>query len=285
MSKEITKDFEALGFTSYESKVLYVLFEGYMMTASEIAKKAGIPRTSTYDILRSFVSKGICNEIHTSSVSKFEMIDPHVVKDKIEKEIHETFTDKISKLKDSFDRLTPLFRAKEKEAEKVDVELIKGFNKNRFSRFMKLWRAAESELLLMNKLEGYVNTETDEFTKEFLKRGGVIKTIYEVSADFKIKLNDKWITVKPDDLSEFVSALEKDNKNSQTRFTYALKQNMAIFDRKEVYISLVDPTVSRYNRSDIIIKNKNYAESMAEYFELCWEKSFTPDKLNTKKQQ
>ncbi len=57
---------------------------------------------------------------------------------------------------------------------------------------------------------------------------------------------------------------------------------MAIFDRKVVYISLVDPTVSRYNRSDIIVKNQNFAEAMALYFEQSWRDADKPEDFRDK---
>lgn len=165
--KEIIQNLEALGFTNYESRVFCVLFEGNLLTASEIAKKAEIARSSAYDILKSFTEKGICNEIQTSSVAKYEIIDPKVVQDKIEKEIHDTYVNKTTRLKDSFDKLTPIFKAKELEGEKVDVELIKGFNKHRSAKFMQLWESSSKELLLMNKLEVMADTSIDEFTKKF----------------------------------------------------------------------------------------------------------------------
>jgi hypothetical protein len=55
---------------------------------------------------------------------------------------------------------------------------------------------------------------------------------------------------------------------------------MAISDRKVVFISLVDPTISRYNRSDIIVKNQNFAESMADFFEQCWNKAETAEEFS-----
>ncbi len=59
--KEIIQNLEALGFTNYESRVFCVLFEGNLLTASEIAKKAEIARSSAYDILKSF-SSGISTQ-------------------------------------------------------------------------------------------------------------------------------------------------------------------------------------------------------------------------------
>ena len=278
--KEIVKNLEALGFTNYESKVFCVLFEGNLLTATEIAKEAGIPRSSAYDVLKIFVDKGICNEIQTSSVAKYEIIDPKVVQDKIEKEIYDVYTNKTTKLKDSFDKLQPLFKARELEGEKVDVELIKGFNKHRAAKFMQLWGSSSKELLLMNKLEGHVDSTVDEFTKNFTRSGGIIKSIYEASYDFKIKIEGKWQTITPEGMVDFVKDMQ--GERSEVRLAEKIFQNMAIFDRKVVFISLVDPTISRYNRSDIIVKNQNFAESMAEFFNQSWQKAYTIEDFKNK---
>jgi predicted transcriptional regulator len=278
--KEIVQNLEALGFTNYESKVFCVLFEGNLLTASEIAKKAEIARSSAYDILKSFTEKGICNEIQTSSVAKYEIIDPKVVQDKIEKEIHDSYVNKSTKLKDSFDKLTPIFKAKELEAEKVDVELIKGFNKHRYAKFMQLWHNSNKELLLMNKLEGHVDSTTDEFATNFVKKGGVVRSIYEANYDFKIKVEGAWQTITPEKMVDFVNEMEGDG--GEVRLSEKVYQNMAIFDRRVVFISLVDPTISRYNRSDIVVKNQNFAESMALFFEQCWNRSYTAEDFKNK---
>jgi sugar-specific transcriptional regulator TrmB len=274
---EIIKNLEALGFTQYESKIFCVLFEGNLLPATEIAAKAGIPRSSAYDILKSFTQKGICNEIQTSSVAKYEIIDPKVVQDKIEKQIHDSYVSKSSKLKDSFDKLTPLFKAKELQDEKVDVELIKGFNKHRASKFMQLWLNSEKELLLMNKLEGHVDPSIDNYTKDFIKNGGVIKSIYEIAYDFKINEKGSWKTITPEKFPDFVGGMSVEN--NEVRLSKKVYQNMAVFDRKVVFISLVDSTISRYNRSDIIVKNQNFAESMTEFFMQNWEKAYSVEEF------
>ena len=274
--EETVRNLEKLGFTVYESKVFCVLFEGHLITASEIAKKADIPRSSAYDILKEFVKQGICNEIQTSSVAKYEIIDPVIVQDKIEKEIHDTYKSRMTNLKDSFDKLQPLFRAKELEGQKVDVELIKGFNKHRFAKFMEIFRMAEKEILLMNRPDGYVNPEVDQATLHFINNGGVLKTIYEASNDFKIKIDNEWKDITKENFPDFIDQLVFEGE--EIRLTEKINQNMLVCDRKIVFISLVDPTISRYNRSDIIIKNENYASSMADYFNGCWEKSLTIEK-------
>jgi sugar-specific transcriptional regulator TrmB len=280
MNEDTIHNLETLGFTNYESRVFCVLFEGHSMTGSEIAKDAKIPRSSAYDVLKSFVQKGICNEIQTSSVVLFELIDPTVVEDKLEKEIHDTAKNRLSKLKDSFEKLQPLFRSKEKATEKVDVELIKGFNKHRHLKFLNLLKQAKTELLLINRFEGRVFKEQDEASLEFYKKGGVVRSIYEVSYNFKIKIDDSWHNVTPVGLIEICENYIK--QGEQIKLVDKVFQNIAIFDRKIVFVNLVDPEIPVYNRSDVIIKNENYANAMAEYFNICWDKAETVDQIKNK---
>lgn len=271
--EDIVKNLESLGFTNYESKVFCVLFEGRTMTASEIAKEAKIPRTSTYDILRSFTKKGICNEISTSSAALYEIIDPKIVEDKIQKDFHDTYTSRVSKLKESFEKLQPVFKAKESTKDKREVELIKGFNKHRDLKFMELWKESSKEMLLMNKLEGHIDSEVDEFSMNFMKQGGVIKTLYEVSYNFKISIDGVWQNVTEKNFFDIAGGLQDDT--GAVRLTDKVFQSMAIFDRKAVYVNLINPALSKNNRSDVIIRNENYAKAMAEYFDDCWSRSHT----------
>src|SRR5258707_15676317 len=96
--EEIVKELEVTGFTNYEAKVICVLFEGHVMTPTEVAKEAGISRAYAYDVLKSFADKGICNEIHTNSVMKYELIEPRVVKDKIKNDLLATYNSRTKNL-------------------------------------------------------------------------------------------------------------------------------------------------------------------------------------------
>jgi sugar-specific transcriptional regulator TrmB len=279
--EELLKYLENLGFTVYESKVFMTLFEGHMLSGSDVAKKADIPRSSAYDILKQFVKKGICNEIQTSSVIKYEIVDPAIVQDKLEKEISDSFKFKMNNLKSSFDRLQPIFQSRELEGQKVDVELLKGFNKHRYSKQQELFKQSEKELLMMTKLEGHVSDEADERVVEFIKNGGKVRTLYEVSSKFKLNIDGEWKELSTDEMIEFCQTLAAEGE--EIRLIDKINQNMAIFDRKTVYLSLVDPTISRYNRSDIIVKNENYAATMAEYFEVQWTKALTPEEFKNRR--
>lgn len=277
MNEEIVKTLESLGYTQYESKVFYALFTGDNMTTTEIAKTAGIPRSSAYEILKSFTHKGICNEIETSSVVRYQLIDPKIISDKIENDIQKSFKDKMKNLKQSFEMLEPLYHSKEEKGEKIDVELIRGFNRHRNMKFLNLLKNTEEEVLLMIKLEGNVSESLNEAAKDLYSRGGVIKSIYEASYDFKVKIGGVWNKVGSDGLLKICKGFEK--QGEQVRISEKIFQNVAVFDRKRVFVSLVDPSLPRYNRSDVIVNNENYASSMAEYFTSVWNNSFTVEKF------
>ena len=184
--EDIIKKLEILGFTIYESKVFTVLMSGHNMTAAEIAEKANIPRTSVYDILKSFAERGFCNEIQTSTKLRYEMIDPDVIEGKIESDLNIDFRKKVSELKSSFGTLKSLYKSNEPDENKVDVELIKGFNKFRALKFMELLKNSEKEMLLMNRIEGHISTELDEeVAKDMVEGfGGVITKLTPKQAEY-----------------------------------------------------------------------------------------------------
>jgi sugar-specific transcriptional regulator TrmB len=269
--KEIIKKLEALGFTNYESKVFLVLMKGRSMSAAEVAEEAGIPRTSVYDILKLFAERGYCNEIETSTKLRYEIIDPKVIEDKIENELNRDFKGKLSELKNSFEYLKPLYSKGEVTEKTTDVEVIKGFNRQREFKLIELIRESTKEILLMNKLEGRISTEQDELVKSFLNKGGVLKSIYEKSKSIKIKVEDKWKDVSEEEMVRIYELFEK--QGVKVRIAQKIPQFIMIFDRLKVFISLKDASGQKHPWIDVIIKDKNYGEAMHEFFEYLWEKS------------
>ena len=90
----------------------------------------------------------------------------------------------------------------------------------------------------------------------------------------KIKIDGVWKQITKEEFPDFCISLAAEGE--EIKLTDKLYQNMLIVDRRVVFISLVDPTIARYNRSDIIVKNENFANTMADYFESCWRKANTP---------
>lgn len=271
---ELINKLKSLGFTEYESKIFLALLQGHFMSATEIAESAKVRRTDVYNVLKSFVEKGYCNEIETNTIMKYEMIDPDVILDKIELKIQNEREKQIASFKDAFKTLKPLYRSKEQENDKVsNIELIRGYNQHREAKFFDLLKNAKREILFMIRLEIYISDEVDKTAEKFIKNGGVIKSIYEVANNFKVKKDGKWIEGNADDLVTVFRKFEE--YGEQLKLSNVKIPNFTIFDRETVFMNIVDKTVPRYNEADIIVKNKDYAESMAEVFNTFWEKSYT----------
>ncbi|MCB0721739.1 MAG: TrmB family transcriptional regulator [Ignavibacteriae bacterium] len=271
--KDKIQKLENLGFTVNESKVFMSLMSGKVMTATEIADSANIPRTSVYEILKSFTEKGICNEIETPTKNKYEIIDPEVVKDKIEREIKRSNMVRLDSLENTFNEFKALYKADSEEESSHDIELLRGFNKHRHLRFLDLTKNSTKEILLVNRLSGWIFTELDETEKKLLKKGVVIKSIYEISTNFKIKINDKWENVS---LKKFAEICEKYEKGgAEVRLIKHVPQNFAVFDKKVVFLNIVKQVKGKPESSDIITRNSGFAELMGYTFDNLWDTAMT----------
>ena len=277
-SKDLINKLQEIGFKEYESKIFLVLLKGSALSASEIADKANIRRTSVYEILKSFAARGFCNEIETNTILKYEMIDPRVISDKLEKEIKQDNQSKIENLKATFNEFELLHKSEVSNGNNnVNIELIRGFNKHRQEKFIELFNNAQKEILFMIRLEGYVSEELDSGAMEFFKRGGVIKSIYEASLNFKIIKENTRQNAKLDDLLRICRRFEKSGE--KVRISKFELPNMTIFDRKIVFTNIQDKSVPRHNNADIIIKNEAYADRMIDLFGFYWNKSQTIEEM------
>ncbi|MBI5402883.1 MAG: hypothetical protein HY959_05755 [Ignavibacteriae bacterium] len=273
MEKIIYK-LKSLGFTEYESKVFIAVLKGGLMSASEIADSAGIRRTDVYNILKSFVEKGYCNEIETNSVLTYEMISPDIIFDKIERDILRAKEEELALLKETMSDLKPLYRTEKSSRSKiVNIELVRGYNQHREGKFIELLKSARKEILFMIRPEIYLSDEIDDLANKFYKKGGVIKSVYQSGDNYKVKKEDKWVKASKED---FIKILEKFEKSGeQIRICTDAVPTMVIIDRETVYQNIADKSLPRHNEADIIIRNKDFAESMIKIFNTFWNNSFS----------
>ncbi|MCC6864714.1 MAG: hypothetical protein IT280_00985 [Ignavibacteria bacterium] len=275
MNKEILIErLKTLGFKEYESKVLIVLLSGNPMSASEIAKEAKIIRNSIYDILKSFVEKGYCNEIETNTILNYQIIDPQIILDKITSDFKKSFNKRIESLNDTFGDLQLIYK---KESEKTDapdknIQLIRGFNKHRVSKYMELVNSSKKEILGMYSPRRVVVEELSRDAQNFIKSGGVIRSIYQLHENRELN-NDLLIACE----------LFK-NGGEEVRLAEFKLPNISIFDSENVFINLSsDKNVPKHKQADLIIKNPDYASHIKDLFNTYWEKSYKIEDYKNKK--
>ncbi|MCB0724055.1 MAG: hypothetical protein KDC73_05095 [Ignavibacteriae bacterium] len=271
--KDLIKQLEAIGFTNYESKVFMVLMQGHNMTAAEIAKEAKIPRTSVYDILKSFAQKGICNEIETPSKLRYEMIDPDIVEDKLKNGFKKSFENQLNELDSSFKTLKSFYKSKAQKDSSEKIELLKGFNKHRHLKFLELMKKTKRQLLIANKIPDRISTDVDKVVDKFLEKGGKIKTLYQLGGSVKIKFDDGWREINKEKLIELLKTFETDKV--EIKLTHSLPQSFFVFDENYVFLNIVDESLEQYNMSDLIIDNEKYATAMKDLFDYYWDRSMT----------
>lgn len=272
--EELKIHFRKIGFSENESKAFFAMLGKSNLTASEIANFSKIRRTDIYDILKGFVTRGIVNEIETNTVSRFELIDPKVVSDKLVKHYQEQAKALSNDTQLIFDEIAPLHQAMQINSDpKINIELVRGFNRHRSEKFIQHLKNSQYEILFMNKLEGLISTEIDELTQNFVKSGGKFKSIYEVTKNFKLKKDGKWKSVSTNELLDWMIQLE--NNGEEIKLTDKITSPMAIFDREYVYLNINDPDIPKFNKNDIYIRNRDFAEFMSYSFELIWNDSKT----------
>jgi len=257
---------KTLGFKEYEAKVLIVLLSGNPMSASEIAKEAKIIRNSIYDILKSFVEKGYCNEIETNTILNYQIIDPAIILDKIVGEQKKNFNSKLENLNDTFGELRSIYKSESTKADATDknIQLIRGFNKHRVSRYMELVKNAKAEILGMYSPRRVVVEELSQDAKTFISSGGVIRSIYQLGENREENL-------------ELVKACELfASGGEEVRLADFKLPNLTIFDKEIVFLNLsADKNVPKHKQADLIIQNIDHAAHMKDLFGFYWDRAIS----------
>lgn len=279
--REILEKLKSIGFKENESKVLLALLKGSPMSASEIAKESGIIRNSIYDILKSFVDKGYCNEIETNTILNYQSIDPQIIVDKVEKEIKLSHEDRVKTLIDSFSDIKNFYsnNSHPPEIDKSDrnIELIRGFNKHRFEKFVEIFKNTKKSVYGMYRMRGIVSEELNEIADELIKKGGTLKSIYQINLNFKIMKNGTAVAATKDDLVRVCEKFEQ--AGEQIRLSEMEIPNMVIFDEEIVFNNISDKDIPKHKQADIIIKNRNNAKYMIDLFNYYWQNGMTVEEF------
>jgi len=285
MNKELLiEELKNLGFNEYKAKVFLVLASGKIMSASEIIEEAHITRGTIYDILKSFVAKGYCNEIETNKILQYQIIDPDIILDKVEREYNETHVSTISQLKKTFGSIKNLHTATDSNTTRqINIELIRGYNKHRISKYMELLKGAKTEICGMYRFKGLITEDATETARKFIENGGKIKSIYKIGLDFKTQKGDQVSDASVEDLIKVCEMFRASGED--IRLTDIEIPNMTIIDRDNVFINLDDKWVPKQNRADMILRHSSIAQNMFDLFMHYWDKSLTIEEFKKKEDE
>jgi sugar-specific transcriptional regulator TrmB len=278
IDSQIISKLTSIGFKEYEAKIILVLMKGIPLSATEIAKEAKLIRNSIYDTLKSFAERGYCNEIETNKINKYVLIDPLIIMDKIEKEYNDQNKNRVNVLRESFAEINKEYKENKNKGASDDnsVELIRGFNKLRLTKYLDLIKNARKEILAMTSVKGLITGEIDEFTKEFIAKGGVVKSIYRINLDVKIQKKSGLVNAAIEDLLNICKEFEKSGE--QIRLTEMEIPNMVIVDRAKFYVNITgDDKINKNKQADLIVNDFSLTKNMSDLFFHYWDSSSTLD--------
>jgi len=275
----ILKNLDKFGLNSYEAKSYLSLLEKSQLTASEVSRLAGVPRSRIYETLENLESMGLCHtlpgkiKIYTAS-SPQNLKDLLVLreKEKIEARLQKLRTEiseneqglaeKISSAEKMVERLMPAYEKGRLQHDPLDyIEIIKEDNQLQ-RRVCELIDGAEKEVLGLSKpplLEDrdkvleQLDRETDSINK-----GVTSKCIYEIPKKIE-QLN--W-------LKEYIGKVSQ--LGEQAKVIEELPIKMLIFDRKTVIFQLEDPISFKPSTTTQIIQHKSLANSLKILFDTLW---------------
>jgi sugar-specific transcriptional regulator TrmB len=83
---QLSQQLESLGLSEYESKIYAVLLEHSPASASFIAKRCALSRSSVYTTLHSLTGKGLVGTTYTNEIKQFVAQDVSAIETRLKKE-------------------------------------------------------------------------------------------------------------------------------------------------------------------------------------------------------
>jgi sugar-specific transcriptional regulator TrmB len=248
MNKEMQQHKETLvkaGFSKNESSVFLALLELGKGSVSQITRKAGLNRTTGYDILDSLVSKELASVSGKEPKQEYLVESPDKVLSIFENELNEA-TKKISEIK----KVIPALKAIHNVAGRPKVRFYEGVN--------GLKDVYEDTLTSHEEILAYANVE--QMHQTLL---GYFPKYYERRAEKNISIR----AIIPDSPVGRNRAGEDKKEKRESVLVPAGKYNFSpeinIYDNKVMIASWRE-------KLGIIIESAEIADAMKKIYELAW---------------
>lgn len=245
---------EKIGFSDKEARIYLQLIRLGAQPASTIANKAGINRTTTYDIIESLTKKGLISTMQKGGTTYFKALDPKELINYLEREKIE-HTKKLEKYQQEIEHVLPaLISLENPESTKPKVTFYEGEKGMR--------QAYEDTLTSSEPILAYANVEDmhnglPDFFPDYYQRRGVEKKIH-------IK------AIMPDNPTSIDRSKKDKSENRESVLIpsdkYDFSPEINIYDDKVLIASWRE-------KMAIIIKSKEIADLHKKMYSLCWERA------------
>lgn len=235
-----------LGFSNKEAGVYLALLELGPSTTTEISRRAGINRTTGYDILESLASDGLINPIGETKIQKFVAENPGKVISFLENKIKNS-QEKLKQAHVLLPELLSVFNVKEKPK----VRFYEGTE--RIKEVFEDTLTAEKEILAYAVGADAFNAVGEEYLRDYFQR--------RVAKNIKVRV------IAPDDVDTLkVTAKDKEEMREsfivpKDRFYFTTETN--IYNNKILIMSWKE-------KFAVLVESKEIADAQKKIFELAW---------------
>lgn len=239
----INESLEKFGLSTKEAKVYLAALELGRTTVQAIAKKAGLPRSTTYSVLESLIGKHLVFPFEEHKIKQYYAEDPQKIIDLSE--------DATRSLKGALPELKFLYRATKNRPRIKYYEGLEGIKE----MYNSILHQKEKEYLIFGPESAWLNMD-EKWFEEFKKRraGAKIKTrlILTDSPEARQRQQEAELT-----FSE-VKILPKD-------FPYDITGGVYIFREKVIYTEYKKDLIS------VEVQSKGIAEMQRLMFQWLWK--------------
>lgn len=246
---EVKKILKELDLTETESEIYLTLLKKGEGTASSTAKKSGVQRRQTYDIMEKLKEKGLVSYRDQENKRIYSATTPKRLKELVEER-----KNNLIELEEKIDDILPqLTKQYSEDSDEREVKVLEG--KEGVKQLFNDEIREEETIKLIGSPE-----ESEELLKYFLP------TWTEKRQEKEIKIKGIFEHSMKGDVGE--------HQPIETRFLppdYKSKVSMAVYgDKVGITFWLKDPLV-------IMINDQQAAQSFHNYFKIIWKNSAKPE--------
>jgi len=255
--EQLLKKLISLGLTGYEAKIFFSMIGRNSLTASEISRLSGVPRQRTYDVLNGLHLKGLCVEV-PGDVIRYHASNPKDALMGMLVDRNREFQTSLERQRDTAidiaGELAGLNQPKKDGVQTNGTVQVFHHPNQMLRKYDELLLSAEEEILKMNK-RPYIQARAEK-TYEKVKEGVSIRFL----------LDEELIEKEPLMIRTIFGLYGV----SGHRFMSGVPLKFSVFDRKKVLFYLTNGMND--DITAVAIENEQYARSMADFFEMMWEK-------------
>ena len=254
----LLQDLIDIGFSEREAKVYLVLLQRKNATLTDLSKSSGVRQNRLGEVANNLVRQGFCKEKRLGRRRIYEITPPQTSLQTSLRGIES----RLIRGRSLADKLEQLYSNRDDAHEPLEyVETLFG-NDNIHLHFCRLVQQARREILAFVRppFACYTPDKVEEQLHEsfsFIKRGGMCRWVYELSAlDSEVRID----TVQ-----------KVHERGIQVRIMENLPLKMFVFDRQEVLFAKEELITMSGELLMSSIKNQTIAEAFGSLFDFFWQ--------------